>query len=128
MALITVGSINDFSVVPTAPALLATPSLAEIDTFGVLNKKAPKAPLDAFDYAVSSGRRGLTLQSLRLTRGFAKHLPLVFRPTNEIYFVAWTWDMKAMEYYPGEKADPKTCLIGLKSGQVREFMGEGALL
>lgn len=120
MALITVGRVSDFSVVVTPSARTQYPALEAVESFLTLAKKAPSAPSTAFDFLVSPDRRGLALQCLQLRRGFAKHLPLVFRPTSDIYFLAWAWDMSGLSYYPGEKADPGSCLIALKSGQLMD--------
>jgi len=128
MALITVGSMGDFSVVPLARAKKALANARRVDSFSVLAEVARETPANAFDFAVSAEPRGLALQSLQLKREFQNFLARLFKKTSKIFFLAWAWDMTSLSAYPGDKADPRSCLIPLKGGDLREFIGAGAVL
>ena len=128
MALITVGSIGDFSVVPLPSAKKALANAKRVDTFSVLAEVTNKTPANSFDFAVSANRRGLALQSLQLKKEFQNFLAKLFKKTSKIYFLAWAWDMSGLSSYPGQNADAGSCLIPLKGGDLREFIGAGAVL
>jgi hypothetical protein len=83
--------------------------------------------------------RGLALKSLKLTREskspkltqkLKNILEKLFDPRNEVYFLAWSWDFSGEPafVYPGPTATAQTCIIPLKVGQVREFLGDGIIL
>jgi hypothetical protein len=63
-------------------------------------------------------------------QGFEGFLQNLFNPTNEVYFLAWSWDPSGapVVVYPGPTATAQTCIIPLKVGQVREFLGTGIAL
>jgi hypothetical protein len=130
MAIITQGSIYDFSVelVPSAEQTIA--GLNQVDSFATLAQVSSAVPADAFQFMVSAEARGLALASIRLEPGFQSFLKRLFNKTSDIYFIAWCWDCSGQPVatYPGIGADPKSCLIPLHGGQLREFIGAGALL
>jgi hypothetical protein len=128
MALITVGSIGDFSVVPLPQAKKALPNLKRVDSFSVLAEVTKEVPATAFSFATSRERRGLALKSLQLRKEFQNFLSRLFGRTSKIYFLAWAWDMTGLSHYPGKDADPDSCLIKLKGGDLREFIAAGAVL
>ena len=128
MALITVGSIGDFSVVPLQPAKKVLANPKRVDTFSVLAEVTNAVPANSFDFAVSTDRRGLALYSLQLKKQFQNFLARLFKKTSKIYFLAWAWDMSGLSSYPGQTAEADTCLIPLKGGDLREFIGSGAVL
>lgn len=128
MALIRVGSIGDFSVIPLGIAIKKLPAARQINTFSVLSEVKSQLPPRAFDFAVSKNDRGLTLKSLQLKKDFGNFISRLFKATSKIYFLAWAWDMSGLSFYPGSAAAPSSCLIPLKGGELREFIGSGALL
>jgi len=128
MALIQVGSLGEFSVVPLETAMKKLPAAQRIDTFSVLSQVTSQLPPLAFDFAVSRNERGLTLKSLQLKKEFGNFISRLFNATSKIYFLAWAWDISGLSFYPGPAAAPSSCLIPLKGGEIREFIGSGALL
>jgi hypothetical protein len=126
MALIKYRSLGDFSVAPTAKATI--PSAEQIDSISVLAEVTRAAPPDSFDFLTSKDRRGLALHTLQLKSEFQSFLQRLFNMDSDIYFLAWAWDMSGLQHYPGANADPSLCLIPLKGGQLREFIGVGAVL
>jgi hypothetical protein len=126
VALISHGSLADFSVQPLdQPSTWNEPA----DSFHVLTESS-RAAGQAFRAARSSEPRGLTMRALQLERDFQPFLSRVFRRTSDVYFVAWAWDLSGdpPALYPASGAGPEQCLIPLRGGERREFMGEGALL
>jgi hypothetical protein len=139
MAIITSGSLADFSIRPTDTAYESVPAADQVDNFGVLAEVARDVPADVFKFDVSPAARGLALAHLRLRKGFqlgfqknplARLFARLFRRTREVYFIAWCWDLSGMpvSVYPGAAADPSSVLIPMRGGDIREFMGAGALL
>ncbi len=128
MALIQVGAIDDFSVSVKATAKAA--SLKNIRTLSALREVSREVPSDSFDFITSREKRGVALKKLELTRGFEGFLQGVFDPTNEVFFVAWSWDLSGhpIYQYPGTLVDPADVIIPLKVGRVKDFIGEGVNL
>jgi hypothetical protein len=126
MALITSGSIRDFSVELQTPSAGAP----EIENFAVLAEVSRGVPANTFAALVSPETRGLGLQSLRLDEGFQGFLTRLLGRDTDIYFLAWAWDLSGqpVAFYPGKVTDKTTCLIPLKGGQSREFIGQGVAL
>ena len=124
MALIKVGSLNDFVV--------RTERISE-------EISAPSGNADILDYmgrsggssysediqSLSSEQRGLALKKIQLTKGglFQKF----FKSTSELYFVAWTWDFSGqpINQYPGAGVAAGSVLIPMTVGTIREFIGVG---
>jgi hypothetical protein len=104
MALISVGSIGNFSVVARPSAMKKLAAAARIKTFAVLAEVSDQVPVKAFDFAVSKNRRGLALQSLQLKKDFQNFVARLFRRSSKIFFLAWAWDMSGLCSYPGENA------------------------
>jgi hypothetical protein len=130
VALITIGSLAQFSVEPTERAAAALPRADEVDNFGVLAEVTREAPAEVFRLAVSPEPRGLAVASLRLEKGFQNFLARVLHKTSDVYFLTWCWDMSGgpASLYPGSVADPAGALIPMKGGELREFIGAGAVL
>jgi len=130
MALITTGSLAQFSVEPTDAALESVPGADQVDNFGVLAEVTREAPAQVFRFTVSPEQRGLAVASLRLEKGFQSFLARLFHKTSDVYFLAWCWDLSGSPaaLYPGTTADPASALIPMRGGEVREFIGAGALL
>lgn len=127
MALIKAGSIDQFAVTAAESKVKAFPFLEKITTFAELREVTRTTLPDSFEYTQSVEARGLSLKSLKLTEGFNGFLGNVFSSKNNVYIVAWAWDLSGQPIcqYPGEKFDVKSVVIPLKVGNLREFIGEG---
>ncbi|MBC9729674.1 hypothetical protein [Streptomyces sp. TRM68367] len=127
MALISVGSIKDFSVEPTPEAPGA---ITEVDTFGALAEVSTETPANTYRFRESATPRGLAVASIRLESGFQSFLARLFHRTSDVYFVAWCWDLSGepISLYPPTGAGVDKCLIPMRGGDVREFMGAGTVL
>lgn len=140
MALISKGSINDFSVTAKSDSQLEMLDLKQkvrveqlrqtgvsIRNVAELSQVTRIAPQDVFEFLTSPEERGLGLKSVELARGFDGFIRNLFRPDNEVYFIAWVWDLSGQPVYqyPGEGVDPESMIFKLKTGDVREFIGDG---
>jgi hypothetical protein len=127
MALIKVGSINDFAVNVNDAAKRKKPFLKGIHTFSALNEISRDVPPDSFDLITSEEQRGVGLKSIMLNEGFEGFLEKFLNPTNEIYFIAWAWDLSGqpINQYPGAGVNHQNVIIPMKVGSVREFIGQG---
>lgn len=127
MPLIRRGALDDFRAVPSAAAVASRPAMRGLRSFGTLSEASHAAPPVPLDFERSAERRGLALAGLSLRPGFLGDL---FGPTNEVYFVAWAWDFSGTPpvEYPGAGASPDTCIIPIEAGQMRRFLGAGAVL
>lgn len=150
MALFTVGSVDDFSVVPgdqvrsviardfglgAGDARARRAAGIRDDDFGldsarVLRQAAGYIPVDDFGFAVSAEPRGLGLQSLRLEKEAQKFVRRLFHRTSKVYFVAWGWDLSGQPVYcyPDAGVGAGSVMIPIRAGDIREFLGSGALL
>ena len=127
MALIKSGNLNDFSVSPKESILQHKSYFRNYKNFNVLQEITRTVEPDSFELIISNESRGLTLKSIFLTEGFEGMLGNLFNTTNEVYFIAWAWDLsgKSIILYPGEGFKPEDVMIRLKAGRLREFIGEG---
>lgn len=127
MALINVGSINNFSVAAKESVKKEKNFLGGLKTFADLSEVSRSITLNSFDLIMSHDQRGLALKSITLTKGFEGFLSKLFNSTNEVYFVAWAWDLsgESINLYPGAGVDANDVLIPLKIGKLREFLGSG---
>lgn len=130
MALIQHGSMDDFSASVAAPVLATRPTLGGLRTLANLREATRTIQPVPLAFDVSSAPRGLALKSLKLTQGFDGFLGNIFNSTNEVYFLAWSWDLSGAPVveYPGSNANASNCIIPLNVGQTREFLGAGVLL
>ncbi len=120
MAVITHGAIADFSISIEEKEGLRVQSLSDA---GIQAKERTAR------FAISSDRRGVALGVLAMGEGFPGFIGRLFNLETEFYFLAWTWDMKGVNLYPGESVDARTCLIPLRPNKrERRFIGEGAIL
>ncbi|MCT1523680.1 hypothetical protein [Sphingobacterium hotanense] len=141
MALIKTGSIDDFSVgilseIKSEQQEILMDKLhskgvelsnyKDITTVRELKEISQEIPSELFQF-VTSEPRGLALKSLLLTKNFDTYLRGVLNPTNEIYFIAWAWDLsgEAVYNYPGSDVNPEDMVFQIKAGNIREFIGEG---
>lgn len=128
MALINIGALRDFSVKPNETLLKQKPVLFKSsNNFNTLTEMSRSLDPRYFDLSESEDKRGLALKKLELTEGFEGFLGNLFKKTNEVYFLAWTWDFsgQAINQYPEEGVNPDDVIIKLKAGNVRKFIGEG---
>jgi hypothetical protein len=127
MALIKVGSINNFAVTAKEPVIKKNPFLKGIRTFSALNELSKEFTPDLFELITSTDQRGVAIKSIKLTEGFEGFLQKYLNPTNEIYFVAWAWDLSGqpVNIYPGSNFNAQDVIIPMKVGNIREFIGQG---
>ena len=130
MALIQHGSFGNFSAAATASARAGRAAIGPLRTFSMLGEATRDVQPVPIEFHASDTPRGLALKSIKLTQGFEGFLEGVFHLTNEVYFVSWAWDFSGNPpvEYPGLGAAPQSCIIQLKVGQVREFLGSGIVL
>ncbi len=130
MALIQHGSFDNFSAAATAKALEAQAAIGGLRTFSMLREAARDVQPVPIEFKTSATPRGLALKSIKLMQGFEGFLQRLFNPTNEVYFLCWAWDFSGNPpvEYPGLGAAPQSCLIPMKVGQLREFLGAGIAL
>jgi hypothetical protein len=126
MSLFREGSFHDFSFEP-AQQFRGEP---EVENLAVLASRPEITPSDRFRPTASAEYRGLSLSSLLLRREFQSLIPRLLNKTAKVYFLSWAWDLsgEAPFVYPGANAGPTSCLIPVRAGEVREFLGEGTLL
>ena len=127
MALIKVGSLNNFAVAANTTAKKQQPFLKSIRTFYALNELSRVVPPGSFGLITSKDKRGIGLKSLTLTEGFEGFLQKILHKTNDIYFIAWVWDLGGQPVcqYPGAGAAREDVIIPIRVGNVREFIGQG---
>ncbi len=127
MALIKVGTLNNFAVTANETAKKQLPCLKGITTFSALNELSRAVSPGSFDLITSKNKRGIGLKSLTLTKGFEGFLQKFLHRTNDIYFIAWVWDLSGQPVcqYPGAGANVQDVIIPVSVGNVREFIGQG---
>lgn len=130
MALITVGSVEDFAIAPEASFRREQPLARGIASARVLREVSADIPTAAFRYSVSSGPRGMALANLRLEKQALKFFTRLFERRCNIYFLAWAWDLSGepIYSYPGSSVGVGYALIPMKGNELREFLGAGVLL
>lgn len=127
MAIIKEGSIRHFSV--EAPEVLKKqmPHLRMVKRFSLLEQVSSKVSDEEFDYLVSKEERGIGLKAIKLTKGFEGLLENLFKKQNDVYFLAWCWDLsgKPIHIYPGTADEIGKLIIPMAKNDVREFIGQG---
>lgn len=130
MAIIKEGSIRHFSV--DAPEVLKKemPHLKMVNKFSLLEQVSSKVRDEEFDYLESKEERGVGLKAIKLTKGFEGILEDLFNKKNEVYFLAWCWDLsgKPIHIYPGSAEEIGKLIIPMIENDVREFIGQGVNL
>lgn len=106
---------------------MKNPFLKGIRNFSALNELSREFTPDLFELITSTDQRGIAIKSIKLTEGFEGFLQKYLNPTNEVYFVAWTWDLSGqpVNLYPDSKFNVQDVIIPLKVGNIREFIGQG---
>jgi len=127
MALIKRGSFNSYKVKPNRKVLGKKSVFDTIKTFNEFGEIAANAPEEGFDLINSTEARGICINSIELLEGFEGFLQGFLNPTNEIYFVAWAWDLSGQPVYcyPGENFKVEDVVFNMKVGTVRHFLGQG---
>lgn len=130
MALIKNGSIDSFSATVAQSVLSTKPNLGVFRTLSEIGEATRSVQPAPLEFSTSATSQGLSLKSLKLTQGFEGFLENIFNTSNEVYFLAWVWDMSGnpVAEYPGKTATEQSCIIPLQVGQVREFLGSGICL
>jgi hypothetical protein len=132
--LISTGSISDFSVRPTATSKEIIPELGlkmllqkNIRNLGALNQVTRSLNHVPFEPVPLSVKAGLALKSITLHKAFEGFLQGCFNKVNEIYFLAWAWDMSGQPpvIYPGREFSPENWIYPMKKGDTIEMIGEG---
>lgn len=130
MALIQTGSFDDLTASLELPidrpvAKGRTRSITS-GSFSDLAEVREDLKMGDVTFDTSPTPRGLTLSSIRLDKNFDSFL----QKKNEIYFLAWAWDLSGepVYEYPGKGAEPGQYVIPIVAGNVREFIGSGILL
>ncbi|HEX3047505.1 MAG TPA: hypothetical protein VHY08_22325 [Bacillota bacterium] len=88
------------------------------------------ASIIPLEFPQSVTPRGLALKALKLSQGFEGFLQHLFNPTNKVFFLCLAWDLSGAPVvsYPGSAVPVESCIIPMKVGNVREFLGAGVLL
>jgi len=130
MAVIQRGSFDALSATLAPSARVSRPGLATLRTLSALREATRAVQPAPLEFDVSSGPRGFALKSLKLMQGFEGFLQILFDPTNEVYFLAWSWDLSGAPVvtYPGATATAQSCIIPMRAGDVRQFLGAGIAL
>jgi hypothetical protein len=128
MALIKRGDFNEFrgSIVDPSDGR----HMFNIQPLSVLQEAYRESRGGQVHLDLSSGPRGLSLKTLTLDPGFDSFIAKVFSPKHHLYLMMWTYDLSGApaEFYPGPGVSSDQCLIPLKSGDARRFLGTGILL
>ncbi|MCB0713537.1 MAG: hypothetical protein KDD67_14515 [Ignavibacteriae bacterium] len=127
MALIRHGSIDDFSFTMNGRTEDNRSIPAKTGSFRVLAESTKKIEAPELTFEESAERRGLGLKAIKLLTGFEGFLNNIFESKNDVYFIAWAWDMsgKPVHFYPSVNAAKEDVVIPLKVGKLRHFIGEG---
>lgn len=130
MAIITEGAIGAFSARVKPSAARKSRGLTALHSLSLLTEATRAVQPVPVEFVSSNDRRGVGLKSICLKRGFEGFLKKLWTKTNQVYFVAWAWDMSGnpVVQYPGAHAKESKCLIPLAAGELREFIGKGICL
>ena len=131
--LISTGSINNFAVRPAALPEIKNSKLRNllknnITNFGALNRMTGTMSDIPFIPVSVPAPAGVMLQSITLHKGFEVFLQNCFNKTNEIYFLAWAWDLSGDSpvIFPETNAgDLENWIFPMKKGNCIETPGGG---
>jgi hypothetical protein len=135
------GSLDNFSVRPAAlPGVKAPVNdllakhkdlLSNIRNCSALEQMSRSLAEEKIPFVpeVLPVKGGLNLESITLYKGF-EGLMNIFNPSNEIYFVAWTWDLSgnAPYVYPAGVDEAGKWFYPMKKGDTVKFVGDGICL
>jgi len=127
VAIIKVGSFGGLSASVRPEGIARRAAWKGLRTLGMIFEASRAGVAPPVRFAESQEPRGLALKGIRLTDGFEGFLASLFNPTHEVYFVSWAWDLSGEPptTYPGAGAPPAGCLIPMRVGKLREFLGRG---
>lgn len=131
MALIEAGSIDDLSARLDEGRVRSSNSLLEalksFNSFRSLKEAARSIQPVPIRADVSPRDIGVGIQSIKLLRGFDGLLADVFNSPNQVYFLAWSWDLSGASptVYPSPELDVARALLPLIPQQERRFLGIG---
>jgi hypothetical protein len=134
--LISKGSINDFAVRPTALSEVQKSSLQKLLTNKLNTKNFAEisSALNAIDnipFVPDTIVGEVLLKELTLRKNFEGTLANLFRPNstrNEVYFLAWSWDLSGKKLvYPFDKdRSPDEWVKSMRKNDTAKFMqGDG---
>jgi len=115
--LIKAGSLDNFSIRPAIEGLTSKKRDIFTKNSNIRSYAAPET---------LSKTGGLGLGSFTLYKNF-DGLRNLFNPQNEIYFIAWTWDLSgnAPYVYPAKSIEPGSWFHRVKKNDSIQFIGEG---
>lgn len=139
MAIIQKGSFGDIPVTFKEDAIA---KMANADSFRRLDKvslvQQASRIIQSQTLAIPESRnqRGLALKSITLKKDFEGFIDKLFKPfndlfENDIYFVAWVWDLSGEPpvLYPSPDTKgnfaPQKCIFSVKVSEERSFGGVG---
>lgn len=127
MALITEGSIKNFTIEANTESHLKNDASRKLRSFFELEELSADNKNLNYELSVSEEKRGLALKSFKLNKSFEDFISTIFNPSNEIYFIAWSYDLSGepVHYYPGEGINPQDVVINVKKGKLTDFIGDG---
>ncbi len=127
MALINVGKIDSFAIEAKSAIQKSEPELRSIRSFSRLREIPDSTASGNFELITSEDQRGLGLKEIQLMKGFEGNFQQPFKPTHEVYFIAWTWDLSGQPLflYPEERMRAEDFIILIKNRDAREFIGQG---
>lgn len=126
MSVIENGNLGEFD------AKFAFEGKSDVKMEGINNLKLLKQATrgvqeSEIQFEVSREKRGVGLKSIMLKKGFEGFIQNLFNTKNEVYFIAWAWDLSGqpIQLYPASVHDFGKLLIPMKAGIARSFIGEG---
>ena len=128
--LIKTGSLDNFSIQPTTESINLHPEyenlLGNIRTFSALKQMKRSIARDKMMFEPLPQKGGLGLDSFTLYKSFEGFMNL-FNPQNEIYFIAWTWDLSGAKpyVYPAIGTDEGKWFNRMKKDDTIKFIGQG---
>ena len=130
MSLITHGSANCASMKAKQDLILRKPVLKEFTRAGDLEQVTRNEQPVPVDYIVSPDNRGLAIKSITLKEGFEGFLGKLINPTNELFMVAWCWDLSGnpVFQFPEEGFNPQDLELNVEVNEPYSFLGSGRLI
>lgn len=139
MAIIQHGSFGDIPVSFKEDAIAKmanAASLRRLDKVSLVQQASRSIQPETLAIPQSSNERGLALKSITLKKDFEGFIDKLFKEfnarfENDIYFVAWVWDLSGEPpvLYPSPDStgnfDPQKCIFSVNVSEERTFGGVG---
>ncbi len=140
MAIIQKGSFGDIPVTFKEDAIAPmanADSLRQLNKVSLVQQASRSIQSQTLAIPKSSNKRGLALKSITLKKDFEGFIEKLFKDFNDrfennIYFVAWLWDLSGEPpvLYPSPDLitgnfDPQKCIFSVNVSQERTFGGVG---